>query len=213
MNLSRRLSIVGIALLLAGCGGLNLGAQPAVSWYTLNDLRPAAKPAVAPPQVDKVLLIAQSDANPFYDSTQLAFARSDSARGYYQYAAWTERPPKRLATLIERRLAARGQFSAVANNTAGIRGDMLLNLALDEIYHDTSVTPQQARIVMQASLIDVPSRSLIARRTFVETAPVDDPDAVSAVAALNAAATALTDHLTQWVEEKSERRAKTAKSD
>ena len=96
----------------------------------------------------------------------------------------------------------------MANNTAGIRGELLLNLALDEIYHDTSVEPQLARLVVHATLIDARSRALIARKTFTENAPVADPAAASAVTALNEAATALIDDMTGWVETQSKQASK-----
>lgn len=189
-------------LLLGGCGSLTLGEQQAVSWFTLIDERTGEK--TANPPVDAVLIIGPVDANPFYDSTQLAFSRSEIARAYYQYAAWTERPTKRLATLIERRLAERGGFHAVANTTAGIRGDLLLNLSLEEIYHDTATQPPVARISLQAALIRVSNRSLIARQQFQQAAVVSSPDAASAVTAMNAATTDLIDELADWVEKQSQ---------
>ncbi len=195
-------TVLFAGLLLAGCSGLTLGGQQAVSWFTLNDQHVARKSEE--PSVDAVLIIGQVDANPFYDSTQLAFSRSEIARAYYQYAAWTERPTKRLSTLIERRLAEREGFKAVANATAGIRGDLLLNLSLEEIYHDTAAQPPVARIALQAALIQASDRSLLARKRFESTAQVKTPDAASAVTALNSATTELIDQLSAWVEQQSQ---------
>lgn len=205
MKPTRLIGLLLSAALLAGCGMTN--TRPAISWFTLDDRKPIEEIQRHDPEtppIEKVLLIGQSDANPFYDNTQLAYERPDKSRGYYQYAAWTERPPKRLVTLIERRLAAMGDFAAVAGETAGVRGDLMLNLALDEIYHDTSSTPQQARIVLQAALVDMNTRALIAKHIFVEAASVSAPDASSAVAALNVATTALIDKIVYWVERSSE---------
>lgn len=214
-----------------GCAGLGLGAPRPVTWFTLNDLREdtallanqAAVPAVAsamagrqntavnqnqavPTQAraaitNKALIIDTVNANPFYDSTQLAYSRSDIARAYYQFAAWTERPGKRLADLVEKRIAARGSFPIVAASTAGLSGDLVLALHLDELFHDAASRPAVARVAVRARLIDQRHRTLIAQRAFDSGVPVEKADAASAVRALSLATTKMLDELATWVED------------
>mgnify|MGYP001820046196 CR=1 FL=1 len=188
-----------------GCNGLGLGTARPVTWYALNDqLHPsaAAAQAVHSRRIRRVLMIGPVDANPFYDSTQVAYSRSDIARAYYQFAAWTERPAKRLSLLVERRLAARGRFLGVVNSTAGVRGDLLLTLSLDEIFHNAAKRPQHAQISVHARLIDWRNRTLIAERGFSSNAKVTAPNAASAVRGLTTATTSFLDELAIWVETK-----------
>ncbi|MFK7965618.1 MAG: ABC-type transport auxiliary lipoprotein family protein [Burkholderiaceae bacterium] len=215
-NLSQCLLAVGLCLTVSACGGLAIGGQQAMNWYTLSDQAlespsRVTKPIVANPTPNKptkagALLIGPITSNPFYDSTQLAYSRSDIARAYYQFASWTERPTKRLAVLIEQRLTARSQFEVVASSTAGIRGDLLLNLTLDEMYHDTTASPPLARVVVRAVLVDPSQRRQLAQQRFENTSLVANPDAVSAVRAINAATTSLLDDLSSWVEQQSHQR-------
>lgn len=208
----RRMVLLSTLGALVACSGLTINSSRAVSWFTLNDVAQETEGATNDAPIKAVLIIGQVDANPFYDTTQLAFSRSDIARAYYQYAAWTERPTKRLATLIERRLAKRQGFIAVANSTAGIRGDLVLNLSLDEIYHDTIAQPASAKLVLHATLIESSTRSLIARKRFAHSAGVSDPEAASAVKALNQATSSLIDELSEWVEQRSRSVAKKSKT-
>ncbi|MCL4746025.1 MAG: membrane integrity-associated transporter subunit PqiC, partial [Burkholderiaceae bacterium] len=87
----------------------------------------AVRPAV---QLDRVLLVGLVDAPGFYDSTMVAFSRARGTIAHYQFAGWAERPGRRIAMLVERRLTSRARFAAVAQSTAGVRGDLLLNLSL-----------------------------------------------------------------------------------
>lgn len=192
--------LAALVAVSAGCAGLNLTGSQAVSWYTLEDLRGAETVEQSPVTRPLTLLVGPVDANPFYDSTQLAYSRSSQARAYYQFAGWTDRPTKRLARLIERRLVDRAGFEAVAGSTAGIRGDLVLNLTLDELYHDAQASPQQGRIAMHAELIDLRTRTLVARRDFEAARTVRDSDSAGAVAALNEALTAMLGDLALWVE-------------
>ncbi len=130
----------------------------------------------------------------------LAYSRQPGTRAHYQFAGWTERPAHRIGLLIERRLATRGRFAAVAQGTAGIRGDVVLNLSLEHLYHDVSVTPGLARVAIAAELVDWRTRALLARRTFEQTTPVASESADAAVDAMNRAFSALLDELVPWVE-------------
>ncbi len=219
-GLCRCLLMAALCLVVTACGGLAIGGQQAMNWYTLSDQAFASdkqttdapsrvtKPIAENPSPRKsaktgALLIGPITSNPFYDSTQLAYSRSDIARAYYQFASWTERPTKRLAVLVEQRLNARKQFEVVASSTAGIRGDLLLNLTLDEMYHDTTASPPVARVVVRAVLVDPAQRRQLAQQRFETTSVVANPDAVSAVRAINTATTSLLDELSSWVEQQS----------
>jgi cholesterol transport system auxiliary component len=210
---------LGAVLFAAGCVSIGGGDTPARTWYRLedrggeavaaSDRRAAAAGAGAAqqagdrsrgPAIDQVLLIAPVLASSFDESSMLAYSRAPGTRAHYQFAGWTEPPAKRIGVLVERRFAARGRLAAVAQSTAGVRGDLLLNLTLEDLYHDVSSSPGSVRVGMVAELVHWRSRKLLARRAFEQAAPVSRESAGAAVDGFNGALSALLDQLTAWVE-------------
>lgn len=184
------------ALAAAGCGGLGANTPP-VAWYVLGDDGDAG---AAQARVDKVLLVGPVDVPSFQASSMLVYGRTPGSRSHYQFAGWTESPGRRVGVLVERRLAARAGFAAVAQSTSGVRGDFLLNLSLESLYHDVSSAPGRARIALAAELVSWTSRTLVARGTFARDAAVDADTAEAAAAAMGRALAAVLDELCPWVE-------------
>jgi cholesterol transport system auxiliary component len=147
-----------------------------------------------------VLLVSPAFASPFYETQSLVYSRASGQRGFYQFAAWTERPGRALSELLERRLEAGGRFRTVAATTAGVKGDLVLHCRLEEFYHDVAEKPASVRIELTAVLVDPAARTLVARRRFVQGAPAAGENAQAAVAAFNQATTALLGEMSAWIE-------------
>lgn len=193
-------SAAAIATVLAAVAGcMSIPEVPPREYYVLQDLAPegATKPEAA---ANRVLLVNPAFTSQFYDTQNLVFSRAPGQRAYYQFAGWTERPGRALGELLARRLEADGGFRAVAATTAGVRGEVVLHIRLEEFYHDAAGKPGSVRIEATAVLIDAIERTLIARRRFVQRSPVADENARAAVAAFNQATTALLDEMAAWVE-------------
>ena len=205
LDARRRLLALGLPLgalaLAGGCVTIGGGDAQSPSWYLLEDGSGAPAAAAPGAPIGRVLLIAPVLASGFDQSNMLAYSRQPGTRAHYQFAGWTQRPAQRIGALVERRLAARGRFAAVAQTTAGVRGDMVLNLTLEHLYHDVSVSPGRARVALRAELVDWHGRSLVARRGFEQGAPVAREDAAAAVDAINLAFAALLDEFSPWVED------------
>jgi ABC-type uncharacterized transport system auxiliary subunit len=201
--MSPRRRALGLAALsaaaLAGCGTLSNEA-PRFEFFVIEDLRPIAEPSSAPPRSPRSLLLTTGPAQALYDSDRIVFARDGAGRAYYQYSNWSERPARRVLALAEARLARGGGFRSVAQTLAGVRGDVVLTLRLDELIHDDTTPPGAVRTAVTAELVDWRTRTLAARRTFVQRAPVPTRDARGAASAANVAVTALLDELAPWVE-------------
>jgi cholesterol transport system auxiliary component len=197
--MKRAAGIVTALALIAGCMSLPIPDVPPREYYVLEDLAKAGggKPGA---QGDRVLLVNPASTIPFYDTQSLVFSRAPGQRAYYQFAGWTERPGRALSELLSGRLEVNGGLRAVAATTAGIRGDVVLHIRLEEFYHDVTGKPGSVRIEATAVLVDSAQRTLMARRRFVQSAPATGENAQSAVAAFNRAATALLDEMTAWVE-------------
>jgi cholesterol transport system auxiliary component len=175
-----------------------LGAdRPSPTFFVLRD--PGTATAAERP-LPRTLLVAPSATSPFYDSQSIVFSRAPGTRAYYQFAAWTERPGKRLDTLLMARFERRNAFAAVASSTAGVRGDLLLAATLEELYHDDQRAPGNARIVLSAELTDRNDRRLVGRRSFTAEVAVREDNAEGAVRAFETGVARILDELVTWVE-------------
>lgn len=197
-------AVAAAALLLAGC--LSLGNVPPREYYVLADLGTSGA-SVHAAHTDRVLLISETSVSAFYNTQSLVFSRAPGQRAYYQFAAWTERPGSRLTELLIHRLDARGGFRSVALTTAGIKGDLVLNTRLEELYYDASASPGSVRVELSAELIDRVQRTIVAQRRFAQSAPTSDDTAAVAVVAFDHAVTALLDDVSAWVEDTAARPA------
>ncbi len=185
-----------VAVLLAGC--LAPGSVPPREYYVLADLgMPAA--SVRGPRIDSVLLVSTTSVGEFYDTQSLVFSRVPGQRAYYQFAAWTERPGRKLTELLISRLSADNAFRSVASTTAGARGDFMLNTRLEEIYVDASARPASVRITLVAELVDLGHGTIVARHRFEKSAPTAGDSASETVVAFDDAVTALLGEVSAWV--------------
>ena len=234
---ARLLTLPVAALLCCACVSVGGGDAPGRTWYRLTDrgvgvAAPAtvsatttgttatsptttagigaATAATADPgaRIGATLLVEGAAQGSLYESTALVFSRAPGAHAYYQFASWTEPPARRIAQLTVQRLAARERFDAVARIDAGIRGDLLLRVTVEEMLHELGAQGGRVRIGVTAELIDWPRRALIARRGFAANEPVGGDDAAAAVAAFDRGATRLLDGLAPWVEAVAASRAK-----
>ncbi|MBK8765607.1 MAG: membrane integrity-associated transporter subunit PqiC [Burkholderiaceae bacterium] len=197
----------GALALAAGCVSISGDDSPVLIQYVLDDRGIGTAPPAGLPRIERGLLVAPVQASGFDESTMLAYGRDAGSRAHYQFAGWTDRPARRIGWLVERRLAARGRFASVAQSTAGVRGELMLNLTLEHLYHDVSTSPGQARIAVVAELVQWRTRSLIARRSFERSAPAEHETAAAAFDATGRALAALLDDLSAWVETQAQRPA------
>jgi ABC-type uncharacterized transport system auxiliary subunit len=185
---------------LAACSTLSNKA-PRFEFFVIEDLRAPGVPATdGRPRIDRVLLLTTGPAQALYDSDRIVFTRDGAARAYYQYSNWSERPARRILSLAESRLARGGGFRSVAQTLAGVRGELVLSLRLDELVHEDGAADGTVHAGVTAELVDWRTRTLVARRSFSQRAPVARRDARGAAAAASVAVTALLDELTLWVE-------------
>lgn len=197
--MKRAVLALPLALSLAGC--VNFGEpaakSPEIVYYLLRD--PATAEHRQPlHERAPLLLVLDTTAGGFYDTDQMAFARSAGTRAYYQFARWTDRPGKRFAELMRARLDRQGDYRVAA---AGgyVTGDLLLDTELVELYHDAASEPGSLRLVLRAELIDLRQRSLLGRRVFEQRVPLARFDAAGAAAAADTAAGRVLDELTVWL--------------
>lgn len=203
LGLFAALPIVLFTLLSGGCTVLGSGESQSVAYYVLKDLQTdqgihSGAARGSNPTSGPVLMLGGVTAAALYDSDRIVYTRDGMAHGYYQFAHWSERPGKRLAALAEQRLARSGRFGAVIQSVSGVKGDWLMNLRLDELTHDESVSPAIVRLRLSAELVDWQQRQLIARQTFNQEVRVPTRDAPGAAHAASEALTRLLDDMQTW---------------
>lgn len=198
-------SFLVLLLALVGCSLPGARTQ-AISYHVLQapilapDSASVASTQVIPVDTRRpLLLLRDTEANVFAHNPRLVYSRAAGTRAYYQYAFWTEAPPKQLQTLLRQRLLASGLYAGVVPLASGVRGDFQLNFRLLDFFHDAAVTPGLARIRLEAELIERGSARLIAQRTFLAQAPLASQDAASAAVALGQASGQALDQLVAWL--------------
>jgi ABC-type uncharacterized transport system auxiliary subunit len=194
--------LAALSVLAAGCISVEVGKDTQQqAQFRVVDGNAAQSPA--PRSNGRDLIVSALPGVSVDDSFALAFSRQPSQRAAYQFATWSDRPSSRLAQLLVDRLAARRTFGSVALAGRGVAGDLLLNLTVNDFFHDASASPGTARVDVAAELIDRNSRKLLARQSFAATAPVEQANAAAAAAGLSVATTKVLDELAAWVEAKS----------
>jgi cholesterol transport system auxiliary component len=194
MKMKKSLLLI-LAFLLGGCVHLSNSGQPVVH-YVLTDPGPAVH---LPHPHPGVLLLREMDAPGFYQEPGLAYSREPGTRSHYQFAQWAELPAKRLTWLLRERLETAGVFQVVAPMAAGVVGDYQLNTRLIDFYHDASVKPGSAFLLVEADLVDRAKGELVARHSFLAQVPVATYDAAGAGDAMDRAATEVIDEITVWL--------------
>jgi cholesterol transport system auxiliary component len=193
-RLAMSVSIVA-AVATTACG---TGAHKPRSYYLLDAVPAASAAPTMRPVAAPTLLVEPTTSEGFYEAQAIVYSRSPGTRAYYQLNSWTEPPGRRLGALLIQRLDRGGAFAAVAPATAGVSGTFVLSTHLEEIYHDASISPGQARIVLTAELSDPARRSNPAQRRFTASAPVATADAEGAVQAFDVVLGPLLDEIADW---------------
>jgi cholesterol transport system auxiliary component len=205
MSLRQAFSLVALAvvgLLATGCVSVDVGKDTQQqAQFRILDGGITPPPASRPNGRD--LIVSSQPAASVDDSFALTYSRLPNQRAAYQFATWSDRPSSRLAQLLVDRLAARRAFGSVSLAGRGVAGDVQLNVAVNDFFHDVASSPGMARVEVAAELIDRGTRKLIARQVFAATAPVAQANSAGAATALSAASTRVLDDMVVWVEVKS----------
>jgi cholesterol transport system auxiliary component len=192
---SRRLVLVALALAPAGCTSLlpSGGAPPKL--YTLT---PASDFPAGGPRITWQLLVDVPAGAAALDTDRIALSRSPTSIDYFADAAWTERAPLMVQSLLVRSFENSGRITAVARESLGLRADYILQPELRhfEAEYAGSGAPT-AHVEVGVKLVKMPERSIVAGWHCDTTARVAQNQVPAIVDAFD---TALRDALRQVVE-------------
>lgn len=159
----RRAGALLPGLLLAGCALDLPGSGDPPQLYTLSP-----KSSFAPdlPRVDWQLVVATPVAAAGLDTSRIAVQRAPLTLDYYARAAWSDRTPLLVQTLLVESFENSGRIVAVGREAVGLRADYLLKTELREFQAEYAGDgPPQVRVKINAKLVRVPDRQIIAGHT------------------------------------------------
>ncbi|HUW25227.1 MAG TPA: ABC-type transport auxiliary lipoprotein family protein [Gallionella sp.] len=169
-------------MLLAGCTGLSAlqGSSPNI--YVLD-----ARPIVSASAVkrDLVLAVNMPQARPGFATTQIVYLQQPHELNYFANSRWTDTPAHMLQPLLLQALEQSAAFRAVVPTASAILADVRLDVELIRLQHDFTTHPSRVQIILQAQLIDVRGKRVLAVQQFDATENAGSEDAYGGVSAAN----------------------------
>jgi cholesterol transport system auxiliary component len=171
------------AALLAGCGGLLLGPQPApVKTYLFAPELPGGGGAA---MGGPAIALSPPEAAAGYGTRRMAYVESDYRLDYFAENEWVDTPSRMLHPLLTKALRATGRFRGVAEEGQGIATDLRLDTLILEVRQDFRRQPSRGSVRLRAHLLDTKGRRLLATRSFEAQAPAPSDDPYGGVVAIN----------------------------
>jgi len=184
---SRRSAITGVgAMVLAGCSVLQGPAVPQL--YVLRPQMPATMGA----RVNWRLAVAAPDAVASLDTPRIALTRSATTMDYYANAAWTDRVPLLLLRHLIQAFDSSGRILSVDRDTSGLEADYMLQTEIRDFQarYETPDGAPQIVITIQAKVVRMPQREIVANINVAQQANAASNDMDSIVLAFNQATSA-----------------------
>lgn len=196
MNPRALLPIAAALLGLAACGGILPVPPPPPQLYRLT---PLAGGSAAAPSVAVQLAVAVPAAPSGLDTERIALSRSPTSIDYFASAAWTDRVPLMMQTLLVELLENAGQVRVVARQSPDLRADAVLTADLRhfEATYGSGGAPE-VRVQLDCRIVRMPDRNVIAVKSFGGTARAAANETSAIVAALDDAFHAAMREIAPW---------------
>lgn len=171
------LAMAVLFLLLGGCALLSAGGGPPVRLFT-----PHPKTSFAPdlPKVDWQLAIDPPIAPASLDTVRIAVQKTPLELDYYANAAWADRVPSMVQTLLAASFENSGKIVGVGRMSATIRADFTLRTDIRDFEVQGDAAHPAARVRIVSKLIKMPEREIVAD----DTCDYDQPAAAGTLDAI-----------------------------
>lgn len=190
-----RLPLFLASVLLTGCSLLG-GSHDAPSLYA-----PESAPQVEAdwPARDWTLTVAASTQLPLLDDQPILVSPQPGQLQVYRGARWVRTPLAMVEDTLLHTLEASGKLRAVARQASGITADYRLLLDVRSFRADYAGGPTPAAVIeVQAQLLRLSDRRIIASRNFTQRQPAAGTELPAVNAAFAQALTALGHDLAGW---------------
>lgn len=171
------LAILFEILVLGGCGG----KLPETRFYQL------APPPTGPKAGDAILVLETLATEPAYDDERMVYRTNPYRLDYYQYHRWSAAPGTMVGNYLEQAFENSGRFRSVIRETSADAAVVLGGrvVAIEEI--DKSKTSWVGRIVIELTLTDTKSGTVLWSEQFDESEPLATQTPEGLARALSAA--------------------------
>jgi len=183
------------ALGAGGCSTLFAPPPPAPHFWTL-DAPPAGANASPAAASAPVLVVSTPRAAAGFDTDRIVYVRDAHRLEPYADNQWIDTPPRMLGPLIAESLSRSGAFAAVLATPSPANGQWQLDTQLVRLQHE--VGGSRVSVALRATLVDRPTRTVVAAREFEASAPTPSADPAGAVAAANVAVADILRQLTAF---------------
>jgi cholesterol transport system auxiliary component len=193
---SRRFVIAALALAPASCTSLLPTGGVPPKLYTLT---PAADFPPNGARVTWQLLVDVPTAAVALDTDRIALSRSPTTIDYFADAAWTDRAPLLVQSLLVQSFENSGRITAIARESLALRADYILRPELRhfEAEYAGGGAPS-ARVQLGAKLVKMPERTIVAQQRVETRAPARENQVPAIVEAFNAALDEAMTSLVGW---------------
>ena len=177
--------LLGLAGLLAGCGGI-LSGPPQRQIYRVS---PEFHFPAGLPHVHAQLLVATPTAPSALDTVRIALSRTPVSLDYLADAEWTDRAPFLVQEALVEGFEKSAAIPAVGSDSGDLRADFVLDTAIRdfEAVYQTPNGPPRVVVRLDVRLVRMPERSILAQTTLHREAPAAANAAPDIVRAFNAA--------------------------
>ena len=192
------LSLLPLAFALMGCDGLlpTLGGPPP-NLYTLTPKNTFTKGL---PQASWQLVVEEPVASGGLNVDRIALRAAPTELKYFARARWTERAPRMLQTLLVESFENSGAIIAVGRKAIGLRSDYNLKTEMREFqaeYFSPDGIPT-IRVRLNAKLVQLPRRSIIASKTFEAATKAEGTDIQQVIRAFDKSLGKVLRHTVEW---------------
>jgi cholesterol transport system auxiliary component len=190
-------ALIGVlALAVAGCTAVLPGQGEPPQLYTLS---PKSTFSQDLPTLSWQLVVELPVSAKSLNTSRIALRHDPLSLEYYKSARWTERAPIMVQTLLVESFENTNRIVAVARKTTDLRADYVLKSDLREfqVEYDGRGVPV-AHVRLNAKLVKMPQRTIIASRTAESEIPAEGADLGNVVAAFDEALGKVLKEIVEW---------------
>jgi cholesterol transport system auxiliary component len=197
-NIDRRhlLAMAGLAPLAVSCTGVIPGTGTPPQIYVLT---PKSTFVAEMRKVDWQLLVDVPAASAELDTTRIVLSRSPVTIDYFGDAAWPERAPLMIQTLILESFENTGKILAIGRDAVGLRADYVLKPELRhfQAVYDGQVAPT-VWVRIGARIVKTPEGRIVAQNLFESRVPAEQNRMEAIVAAFDEALGSVMKRMVTW---------------
>ncbi|MFV3130630.1 ABC-type transport auxiliary lipoprotein family protein [Niveispirillum sp. KHB5.9] len=149
------------------------------------------------------LLVETPLANSAVDTPRIMLGETSNRMTYFSGASWADTGPDMMQTLLVESFENSRRIVAVGVERSGLRADFILKTDLRDFHanykgHDPSNTAPEATVRINAKLVRLPRRNIVAGDTFEATVRASSPLLDDIIRAFDQATGAVLRRIVEW---------------